>query len=80
MKGTVPMPIRSRINEVIEQKGFKKKWVAQQLGVSQSYFSQMIRTDENGILKDPPNSEYLLKLALVLGCKVEEIVEYVKEE
>ncbi|WP_459980162.1 helix-turn-helix domain-containing protein [Paenibacillus sp. YK5] len=80
MEGSVKMPIRSRIDDVIKTKGLKVSWVAQQLGISQSYFSQMKKTDERGILVNAMSAEYLVKLAHVLGCKVEDIAEYVEGE
>jgi DNA-binding Xre family transcriptional regulator len=79
LRSPVQVPIRSKIDAVILQKGLKKKWIAEQLGISQSYLSQMTKTDENGLLQNAMSAEYLLKLADVLGVKVEEIAEYVKD-
>jgi DNA-binding Xre family transcriptional regulator len=79
LRSPVQVPIRSKIDAVILQKGLKKKWIAEQMGISQSYLSQMTKTDENGILQNAMSAEYLLKLADVLGVKVEEIAEYVKD-
>lgn len=72
------VPIRSRIDEVIAQKGLKKKWIAEQMGISQPYFSQMTKRDKNGILVNAMSAEYLLQLAHVLGCKVEDIAQYLE--
>lgn len=76
MEGSVKMPIRSNIDAVILQKGLKKKWIAEQMGISQSYFSQMTKTDESGILQNAMSAEYLVKLAHVIGVKVDELVTY----
>lgn len=79
LKGSVLMPIRYYGDQVIAQKGLKKKWIAEQMGISNSYFSQMTKTDENGILQNAMSAEYLLRLANLLGVKVEEIAVYSKE-
>lgn len=76
----VKVPIRSKIDLVLKSRGIKKKWVAQQLGINPPYFSQMTKTNKDGILVNAMSADYLLKLAHVLGCKVEDIAEYVEEE
>ncbi len=61
----------NRINEYIERKGYKKKWVAQQIGVSQEVLSRWI----NG--KNMPSLEKAFKLAEILECKVDDL--YIKK-
>jgi len=62
----------NRINEYIERKGYKKKWVAQQIGVSQEVLSRWI----NG--KNMPSLEKAFKLAEILECKVDDL--YIKKD
>ena len=76
MRSSVNVPIRSKLDSYIAARGIKKSWIADQLGISKSYFSQMTKTDQNGILQNAMSAEYLVKLAYVLGCKVEDIAEY----
>lgn len=79
MKGSIQMPIRSTIDAVISTKGLKKKWIAEQMGISQSYLSQMTKTDERGFLQNAISAEYLLKIAHVIGCDVNDLVKYEEE-
>lgn len=78
-KGTVTtMPVKSKIGDVIAAKGLKRKWVAEQIGISGSYLSQICKNNSKGYAETPPNVEHLLKLSRVLACPMEELVEYVE--
>ncbi|MCP3025984.1 helix-turn-helix transcriptional regulator [Halobacillus sp. A5] len=55
------------LNEWIAKRGFKKKWVAAQIGVSSEVMSRWV----NG--KSIPSLENALKLAEILNCKVEDL-------
>ncbi len=55
------------INDWIEKRGYKKKWIAKQLGVSQEVLSRWI----NG--KNMPSVENLFRLAALLECKVDDL-------
>ncbi|MDC3412505.1 helix-turn-helix domain-containing protein [Terrihalobacillus insolitus] len=57
------------INEWIEKRGYKKKWVADQLGVSNEVLSRWV----NG--RSMPSVEKLFKLAEILNCKVDDLYE-----
>lgn len=78
MGSPIKVPIRSKIDTIIRSKGIKKTWIAEQMGISKSYLSQLTKTDKNGILVNAMSAENLFKLAHVLGVKVEEIAEYVE--
>lgn len=61
------MKLKSRIGEWIEYKGYKKKWVAQQLGISQTVLSRWI----NDV--SMPSVNKLFELADLLNCKVDDL-------
>ncbi|GGJ62155.1 helix-turn-helix domain-containing protein [Virgibacillus salexigens] len=66
--------MKSLINEQIEKRGYKKKWVSQELGVSQEVLSRWV----NG--KSMPSVENLFKLAELLDCKVDDLYEKVDKK
>lgn len=74
------MPLKSRINEIIKVKGYRKKWVAEQLGISSSYLSQWCKNNERGVAENPPNALYSFRLAYLLGCRVDDLFEYREED
>ncbi len=57
------------INEHIENSGYKKKWIAKQLGISQEVLSRWA----NG--HSMPSVNNLFKLAKILDCKVDDLYE-----
>lgn len=59
--------MKSNINYWIEKRGYKKKWVAKQLGVSNEVFSRWVND------KSIPSVENLFKLAALLECKVDDL-------
>jgi putative transcriptional regulator len=61
--------MKSRIGERIDARGYKKKWVAQQLGVSQVVLSRWI----NG--QSTPSLMNAFRLAKLLNCKVDNLYE-----
>lgn len=65
--------MNNNIDYWIEKRGYKKKWVAKQLGVSQSILSRWI----NGHSK--PSLMSALMLAEILNCKVDDLYEIKKE-
>jgi putative transcriptional regulator len=65
------MEIKSRIGYWIEIRGYKKKFVAQQLGVSQNVLSRWI----NG--QSIPSLINCFKVAILLECKVDDLFEVV---
>lgn len=64
--------MESRMNEYIEKKGYKKKWIAQQLGVSQEVLSRWI----NG--RSMPSLKKAFEIAELLECKVDNL--YIKKD
>lgn len=59
--------MKSKIGEIIESRGYKKKWVAEQIGVSQNVLSRWIN---NGGM---PSVKKLFELADLLDCKVDDL-------
>ncbi len=59
--------MKSNINYWIQKRGYKKKWIAQQLEVSDVVLSRWI----NG--KNLPSLEKAFHLADVLNCKVDDL-------
>lgn len=61
--------MKSNIGYWIEKRGYKKKWVAEQIGVSQNVLSRWIN---NGSM---PSVTKLFELADLLDCKVDDLYE-----
>jgi putative transcriptional regulator len=61
--------MQSRIGEWIEKRGYKKKFIAEQLGISQRQMSKWI----NG--ESYPTVPKLFQLAELLQCKVDDLYE-----
>ncbi|TYR75595.1 hypothetical protein FZC79_10535 [Rossellomorea vietnamensis] len=71
--------VRSRLGEIIEAKGLKMKWVAEQIEATQSQVTNWCK-NEKGYANSTPNVVYILKLQRVLGVSVEEMFEEVEIE
>lgn len=63
----------NKLNEVIKERGLKKKWVAEQAHISPSTLSNLLKGGE-------PEIKTALRLAKVLGKSVEELWGHLKEE
>lgn len=75
------MKLRSRLNEVIKTKGYQKKWLAEQVGVSKTQFAHWCTNDkEKGYIRAVPSVLNAMALARILDSKVEELFELVQEE
>ncbi|WP_163583484.1 helix-turn-helix domain-containing protein [Gracilibacillus saliphilus] len=61
--------MRSRIGYWIEHRGYKKKYVAEKIGVSQTVLSRWI----NNV--SMPSVKKLFELAELLDCKVDDLYE-----
>jgi len=61
--------MKNNINEWVAEKGYQKKWIAKQMGISQNVLSRWI----NG--HSIPSLENAFKLAEILECKVDELFE-----
>ena len=59
--------LKSNMNYWIEKSGYRKKWIAGQMGVSQEVLSRWINN------KSKPSVENLFKLAKLLDCKVDDL-------
>jgi len=66
--------MRSLIGILIEQKGYKKKFVAEQMEVSANQLSNWITG------KSFPTLNKAFKLADLLNCKVDDLYERVEEK
>jgi len=65
--------MKCRMNELIEEKGYKKKWIAAQLGVSADVLSRWV--NDRGM----PSLEKAFQIADILECKVDDLYEYRRE-
>lgn len=59
--------ISSNLRELREKRGLKQKFIAEQLGITPNYYSQI----ENG--HRPPQVEHLLKLRNIFNVTLDEI-------
>ncbi|MBT2600926.1 MULTISPECIES: helix-turn-helix transcriptional regulator [unclassified Oceanobacillus] len=62
--------LKSRIAEVIDSKGLKHKWVAEQLNMNPTILSRWIHN------RGKPSVDKLFQLAYVLNCKVDDLYTY----
>jgi len=64
----------SKIGELMQKKGLKGKWVAQQLGISQNQMSNYVKG------KSYPPVDKAFELAKLLDCKVDDLYEAKEED
>ena len=62
--------MKNNIDYWIEKRGYKKKWIADQLGVSKNVLSRWIHNHSD------PSLENAFKLARLLDCKVDDLFIY----
>ena len=67
------MAIKNRLKEILDSKGIKQTWVAQQAGIDKSTIGNIIKNRYN------TNIEVAIKIAQSLNLKVEDIWEVTKE-
>jgi len=65
--------MRCNIEKIIKEKGFLKKYIAKEVGITPSQLSYWIT------MKNFPSADKLFKLARVLNCKVDDLYEYEEE-
>lgn len=65
--------LQAKLREQITQRGFKQKYLADQLGVSKQTLSAWVTGKIN------PPLESAFKLSRLLGCTVEDLWNYVEE-
>lgn len=71
--------VKSNLGEIIESRGLKLKWVADQIKATQAQLTNWCKNDEEtGYAKSTPNVVYILKLQRLLGINVEEMFEEVE--
>lgn len=61
--------MKNHLNEWIAKRGYKKSWVAEQLGISNNVLSRWIHGKSN------PSLENALRLAELLECRVDDLWE-----
>ena len=59
----------NRIKEVLEEKGIKQKWLAEQLGKSYNMVNGYVQN------RQQPRLEVLYKIAKILNVKVKDLLE-----
>lgn len=66
----IKMELKSNIDYWIEKNGYKKRWVADKIGVSQVVLSRWINNHSK------PSLVNTFKLAQLLDCKVDDLFDY----
>lgn len=66
--------VKSNLGEIIEVKGLKLKWIADQIGATQAQLTNWCK-NENGYAKSTPNVYYLLRLKKILEVPIEKMFE-----
>lgn len=59
--------LKSRIGHVIDSKGLKHKWVAEQMGIDPTVLSRWVND------RGKPSVDKLFQLADILNCKVDDL-------
>jgi len=62
------------LNEILEERGIKKKWLADRIGVTPTTITIICKGDS------VPTLKVALKIADVLGLTVEDIWGYLRDE
>lgn len=71
--------VKSKLGDYLSERGIQKKWVAEQIGASQSQLTRWCK-NKNGIATSIPSIAYLIRLIKLLDCKIEELYEEVEDE
>ncbi|RBW69474.1 helix-turn-helix domain-containing protein [Bacillus taeanensis] len=61
--------MKSRIGEIIDQRGYKKRYIAEMMGISQNQLSNWVTG------KSYPTAVKLFELAELLDCTVDDLYE-----
>ena len=64
------MAVRCRIEDIINERGLKKKYIYEQLGMDSSYFSRISKG------KVVPNIETLYRIAKFFDCHIEDLYDF----
>ena len=68
------MPVRNNLNELLEQKGKSLYWLAKETGISYPTLHKINKNETDGI-----KFNILELICKALECKLEELLEFVKE-
>jgi transcriptional regulator with XRE-family HTH domain len=66
--------LKSKIGEQIERSGYRRDYIAKQLGVSYRQLAKYIAGDSY------PTVPKLFQLAKILGCKPDDLYEWIGED
>ncbi|WP_143262117.1 helix-turn-helix transcriptional regulator [Sediminibacillus massiliensis] len=72
--------VRSKLGEVLESKGIRKKWVADNIGATQAQVNRWCNNDKDGVAESTPSVYYILRLEKLLDVKVSDMYEETTEE
>lgn len=62
--------LKSRLKDVLKERGLKQSWVAEQMGIAPTIISRW--ANDRGKL----SVEKLFELARVIGCKVDDLYDW----
>ena len=65
------MGIKNRLKEIIDERGLKQTWLAKQIGIDRSTLSSVVAN------KKSTNLETAMRIAKVLGLRMEDIFELI---
>ena len=71
MKIKITNKIEDKINEYQRKYGSSRKWFADKMGMSSSRMYQLLKADNMNI-------DVLAKFAIVLECKLDDLIEYIE--
>ena len=77
---TVKVKVRSNINTYLNSRGTTKTWLADQMGLKRAQIQNWSTNNENGEAKVQPSIGYVLKMAKVLNCEIEDLYEIIEED
>lgn len=71
--------VKSHLGEILENKGLRLKWVAEQIGATQAQLTNWCK-NEDGSARSTPSVLYILRLQKLLNISIEDMYEEVEEE
>jgi transcriptional regulator with XRE-family HTH domain len=66
--------VKSNLGEILENRGLRLKWVAEQIGATQAQLTNWCK-NEDGYARSTPSVLYILRLQKLLNVSVEEMYE-----
>lgn len=66
--------VKSHLGEILENKGLRLKWVAEQIGATQAQLTNWCK-NEDGYARSTPSVLYILRLQRLLNVRIEEMYE-----